>query len=257
MPDLTVSPVTQQLTVSPSGVTVTNATIYTPDRFDPSVAAELYSDFTCDLSPFSVCTGTQGNQGSSSYGFNDPVFPGYGVLNLNCVGQQGARVGVYATETDGVAIVERTRTYGGGCAYDWKARVRFQIGLQYQRAICGLALTHGPPSTTLIVDTGAAFVARGSSSNWACVIASANVMTEVATAYSVDTMRTLRITIDAAGTVVRFFIDGVLVHSAAPAWDQNTLLAWGIEVRDKATGGSGSAAIMDVDYMWLKATSAR
>lgn len=257
MPDLIVSPTTQDLTVSPTGVTVTNATIYTPDRFDPAVAAEFYSDFTCDVSPFSVCTGTQGNPGSSSYGFNDPVFPGYGVLNLSLAGQQGARIGVYATETDGTAVVERTRTYGGGCAYDWKARVRYQLGALYQRAICGFALTHGPPSNTLIVDTGAAFIARGTSGNWACVIASANVMTETATAYSVDQMRTLRMTIDAAGTIVRFYIDGNLVHSAAPSWDANTLVSWGIELRDKATGGSGSTAIMDVDYMWLKATSAR
>ena len=257
MADYVISPTVNTLTVSPTTITVTSDA--TPDvaRFDPSASAELYSDFVADVSPFSVCTGSAGSSGTSSYAFNDPPSGGFGLLNLLLAGLQAARIGVYASNTDGVATVSRTRTYGDGWSYDWKARVRYLTGLQYQRAVCGFNLTHGPPSTTLIVDTGAAFVARGSSGTWSCVMADANVMTETATTYSVDQFRTLQITLDGAGDLVRFYIDGTLVHSAVPGWDENTLVSWGVELRDKASGGSGSTAQLDVDFMHLKATATR
>lgn len=257
MADIVISPVVNQLTVSPTVIAITSDPTPAVAQFDPSGSAELYSDFICDATPFSVCTGTTASSGTSSYSFSDPLTVGFGQINLSLAGVQSARIGVFATSTDGVANVARNRTYGDGWAYDWKARLSYTVGQPYQRAICGFAVTHGPPSTTLIVDTGAAFIARGAGDNWTCVMADANVMTETATSYSVAAMRTLRITLDGAGDLVRFYIDGTLVHSAVPGWDQNTLVSWGVELRDKALGGSGSSGLMSVDFMHLKATATR
>lgn len=239
MPDIVVSPSTISVTVASAAAA----------EWDPKTSVDLFSDFVNDPSPFGISTGTAGNPGSSSYTFTDDE-TSFGRINLSLSGTQGARIGVYAAQAD-TSTVNRARKITDG-ASDFECRMSIVTAVTLQRTIVGLVVTHGPPSTTLIIQDGAAFVAKGASGNWFAVTAASNVMSEVETAYTSASMRNLRITTNAAGTEVRFYIDGNLVRTADVTWDTESSLAWGIEMRDKATGGSGTSGLATADFMRLR-----
>lgn len=245
MPDVTVSPSTVSVTVATASAV----------PWDPSTSVDLYSDFVNDASPFGISTGTAGNPGSSTYTFGGDNGAMFGKINLSLSGTQGARIGVYAAQAD-TANVNRTRLITDG-AYDFKCRCSITTAAALQRTVVGFCVTHGPPSATLIIQDGAAFLANGDTGNWNAVIATGNVMDQVATGYSTAAMRTLRMTTNAAGTEVNFYIDGNLVRTAAPTWDTSSSLAWGFEMRDKQTGGSGTNGLAVIDFMRLQFTIAR
>lgn len=235
--------------VSPSSVSVTVAAA-TAAGFDPKSSVDLFSDFVSDASPFGISTGTVANVGSSSYTFSDNIADAFGLINLQLSGTQSARIGIYAAQAD-TANVNRARKITDG-AFDFECRIGITTAVTLQRTIVGFAITHGPASTTLILQDGAAFVAKGSGGNWFAVTAADNVMSEVETAYSAGSMRDLRIITNSAGTEVRFYIGGNLVRTADVTWDTTQSLAWGVEMRDKATGGSGSNGLAVVDFMRLR-----
>jgi len=244
------------ITVSPSSVSVTVATA-TAASWDPSTSVDLYSDFVADFSPFSCCTGTTGNPGGSTYSFGVDTTPlSFGKVTLSLSGQNVSRIGVYAAQTD-TANVDRARLITDG-AYDFKCRCGITTAATLQRTMVGMFISHVGASSTIIIQDGAAFIARGDAGNWIAAMASDNVMSEVDTSYSTSALRTLRIATNSTGTEVRFYIDGNLVRTATPGWDTGTdRLAWGIEMRDKATGGSGTAALAILDFMRLQLTIAR
>lgn len=242
------------VTVSPSTVSVTVATASSVP-WDPSTSVDLYSDFVADASPFGISTGTQGNPGSSLYTFGGDNGAMFGKINLSLSGTPGARIGVYAAQAD-TSTVNRTRLITDG-AYDFKCRCNVTIAAALQRTVVGLCNTHGPASPTLIIEDGAAFLASGDTGNWNAVIATGNVMDQVATGYSTAQMRTLRITTNAEGTEVKFYIDGNLVRTAAPTWTTTQVLGWGFEMRDKQSGGSGTNGLASIDFMRLQFTVAR
>lgn len=262
MPDVTVTPTVQSVTVTPTVQSVSTSSYVGIVDIDPSVKAFLYSDFNGNCEPFDICTGTVSVPAAGIFNYtnsgSDPVF---GILNLVCPNGNGHRIGVFASDAD-TEDVERTYLVGYG-DYDWSARVTWaQAGEQTMRCIAGMGISHGPADNTVeqkrMLQYGAAFVAYGNSGNWIATIADNNVLSEVDTGIAVAGWHTLRITINAAGTEVLFYIDHALVRTVTSGfWDFANGLAWGVEVRDKKSGGSSADTTVSVDFMKLTYTIAR
>lgn len=258
MPDLIVTPTVQSLTIGDAASISVGAITYAPE---PAVRAFQYSDLNGDCSPFSISTGTSGQPGTATYSYtNNSIDSVFGFIGMVCPAAQGSRIGLFASACT-TSTVDRAYTVGYG-AWDWSARVSYPNGEQTMRVIAGMGASHGPPDSTsgqkLMLSNGAAFVAYGASGNWIATIADDNNLTEHDTGIPVSEWHTLRITIDAAFTQVLFYVDGSLAYTATSGfWDTQNLLAWGVELRDKKTGGSSGPATINVDYMSLSYTIAR
>lgn len=262
MPDVTVTPTVQSVTVTPTVQSVSTSSYVGIVDIDPSVKAVLYSDFNGNCEPFDICTGTVTQIGTSTFSYtNSATSAVLGYIDMVCPKAQGSRVGVFAADAD-TQDVDRTYTAGFG-AWDWSARVQFALGDQPQRVIAGFGISHGPADTTVeqkrMLQYGAAFVAYGNSGNWIATIADNNVLAEYDTGISSSVWRTLRITINADCTEIGFYVDNALVHTVTSGfWDtSSTTLAWGVELREKKSGGSANDSRVLVDFMKLTYTIAR
>ena len=264
MPDVTVTPTVQSVTVTPTVQSVSTSShvgVAAAD-IDPSVKAFLYSDFNGNCEPFDICTGTATQIGTATFSYtNSASIAVLGYLDMICPKAQGSRVGVFAADAD-TTDVDRTYNVGYG-AWDWSARVQFALGDQPQRVVAGFGITHGPADTTVeqkrMLQYGAAFVAYGNSGNWIATIADNNVLTEYDTGISSSQWRTLRIAINAAFTEINFYVDHALVHTVTSGfWDASAnTCAWGVELREKKSGGSLTDSRVLVDFMKLTYTIAR
>jgi hypothetical protein len=249
---------TQEVTVTPTVQSVSIASGIPQQAIDPTREMFLYSDFIADISPFGSSTGTAANASSGIITFENSTSGAsiFGYANLRTNGTQGSRCGVFAaygTTTD----VQR-RTLVGSGAYDFTARVLFSnASATTQRVIVGLGLSHGPAGANML-QYGAAFVAYGNAANWIATTAENNVLSELDTGKSSGAWRTLRLTINAAGDEYKFYIDGELVRTVTGTpFDPLIQLAWGVELRDKAVGGTLTDADVLIDFMALKYTIAR
>jgi len=260
VPSVTVDNTTETVTVNTTAVTISSPT-FTTQYPDPTTAAFLYSDFLGNCEPFDICYGTAGQPDTGTWSYQVNAITDFGSLQLLLPAAQGTRVGVFAADADGTDV-DRNTQLGYG-AFDFTARVKF-VGTaeQTQRVIVGFGISHGPPDTTvgqkLMLQFGAAFVCYGGGGNWIATVADSNTLDEVDSGVAVDVYHTLRITTNASGTLINFYIDGNLIRSGAPTFDPSTTLGtWGAEARDKKTGGSTNAVTLSLDYMALKYTIAR
>jgi hypothetical protein len=225
--------------------------------FDPFTASIMYNDFMADLSPFQASTGTAANPDSALVDFGNTASSSiFGKADILIQAEQGARGGIFAsrgTNTD----VQRS-TVLGECAYDFKARVLVsETAVQTQRTIVGVGLSHGPVDATAeqkqMLQHGVAFLAYGGTANWIATLANNNTLSEVDTGFSCAEWRSLRITINADASVIRFYVDDALVRETNSSFiDLAQTLAWGVEGRDKKSGGSTNSFTLSVDFMYLK-----
>lgn len=239
-------------------------------QFEPSKGIYLYSDFSGNIAPFCICTGTSGSPNSSTFTMvSSMTTKAFGELRLNLAASAGARIGVFAsTCTLASAIgtfsnstysdsnvspttIDRLN-YFTDMPYDFEARVQVvNLGGQYQRVGAGFYISHGPASTTNFVADGAAFVSTNNG-EWKCVVASSNVQVETSTGYSATVYRRLRIKTDPNANLIQFYIDDQLVHSAAPTWDTANLgICWGVEIREKGSSNY-VGGLVSIDYMKLE-----
>lgn len=248
---------TQEVVVSQStNSVVLNGGVPVRD-FDPFTASIMYNDFMADLSPFQASTGTAGNPDSATVDFNNSSGASiFGRADILIQAEQGARGGIFASR--GTNIDVQRSTVLGQFAYDFKARVLMpDSAVQTQRTIVGVGLSHGPADATVeqkqMLQHGVAFVAYGGSGNWIATLANNNTLSEVDTGFVCASWRSLRITINADATVIRFYVDDTLVRETDSSFiDLAQTLAWGVEGRDKKSGGSTNPFTLSVDFMYLK-----
>lgn len=247
----------QSVTVTPTVQSVSIASGIPQQAIDPTREMLLYSDFVADISPFGSSLGSTANPSSASITFDNSVASStFGYANIAVNGTQTARGGIFAafgTTTD----IQR-RTLVGYGAFDFSARVQFnQASATTQRVIVGLGLSHAPVGSTML-QHGAAFIAYGNSGNWIATTASDNVLSEVDTGIACLNWVSLRITVNAAGTEYKFYANGTLIRTVTGnPFDPSISLAWGVEGRDKASGGTGTTMQVLVDYMALRYTISR
>lgn len=264
MPDLTVTTTTQSLTLSTAPVTVDKAYnfVYSGTDFDPSESSRMFSEFLGSASPFSFSTGTTANPSSGSYLFeNSTAAHGFVVLSVN--GTQNSRIGVFASAAS-TSDVSRT-TYIGYGAWTFKARAYIQQATQQQRCIVGVGVSHAGVDNsndqTLMLQHGIAFVSYGSTGTWIATLADNNQLTEIATDVPVTAngFTTFEIILSADGLDLTMKINDSVVYESSdgPFFDYANGVAWGIEMRDKKSGGSNTAGIVNVDYMDLNYTKTR
>jgi hypothetical protein len=250
--------VTQSVTVTPTVQSVSIASGIPQQAIDPTREVYLYSDFIADVSPFGASTGSQGNPSSAVITFDSSTVENvYGYASIAVDGEAGARGGIY-TAPSSTSQTLRNVLVGQG-AWEFIARVQFnQAAATTQRVIVGLGISHGPAGDTML-QYGAAFTAFGNQANWQAAIADANVVTTVDSGVTANSWATLRITVNAAGDEFKFYANGTLVRTfTGTAWDYaSALVNWGVECRDKAVGGTGTTAIVLVDFMAVRYTIAR
>lgn len=262
MSGITVTPSVQSITVSPSSQSISLSSAAATGKIDPSARCYLYSDFIADPSPFSICTQTGSNPTGGSYLFSsDAALACYGILSMQIDGTQQSRVGVYASYATG-STIDRSTKLGSG-SWDFSARVNISSAMPAtQRVIAGVGLSHGTVDTTptqkLMLANGAAFVAYSGSGNWFATLSNSNALDEVDTGIAVSGFHTLRITVNSDASEIKFYIDGTLVRTTDSSFlDLSIGLSWGVELRDKKSGGTGTQATAQVDFMALEYIIAR
>jgi hypothetical protein len=249
---------TQEVTVTPTVQSVSIASGIPQQAIDPTREMYLYSDFIADVSPFGATTGSAINPSSAVITFDSSTAQSvYGYASIAVDGEASARGGIFTAPSSTTQTLRNVQVGQG--AWEFIARVQFNsASATTQRVLVGLGISHAPAGSTML-QYGAAFTAFGNQGNWQASVADNNVVTDVDTGVSSASWNTLRITVNAAGNEFKFYANGVLVRTfSGTAWDYaNNLVNWGVECRDKAAGGTGTTAILLVDYMAVRYTIAR
>lgn len=242
---------------------ITEQFIRSQDAYDPAEVARFYSDFTGTLEPFVPCTGTVGNPTGGNYAYSSEGDGSFGVLTLTTFGTaSGGRSGIYATDVTGNVTVNRKFVFGTG-QVRFKARCVYTTAPQTSRVVMGCAATHAGFDVSggkLMMQYGIGFLAYGSEGNWIATTANNNVLTETDTGVPVDQWSTLEIILSADGNTATWLVNGVVKRTSTngPFFDYDfNLCAWGIELRDKLSGGSGTQTQINIDYMLLERTVSR
>lgn len=243
---------------------ITEQFIRSQDAYDPAEVARLYSDFTGTFDPFTFSPGTTNVPSGGIYSWAAGDANSFGVITIATVGtSSGCRAGLFATDIDSNGTnVNRRFVFGTG-QVRLKARCVFGIGPQTSRVVVGCAITHAGNDVSggkLMMQYGVGFVAYGISGNWIATTADNNVLTETDTGVPVSQWSNLEIIVSADGNTATWLIDGVVKRTSTngPFFDYGfNTCAWGVEIRDKLAGGSGSSSQFSIDYMLVERTASR
>lgn len=258
MPDVTVTP-------STTSVTVAGATqVLVPSQ--PYESSTMFSDMVGNAYPFNTVVGTAANQSGGLISFTGAATDSWGICAM-AVGTYGgqARAGIHAAPTASGAV---TRFYNWGLGnFDISTRCVITQAASTLRTFFGYGVTHGPDDTSVgqrfMLADGAGFVAYGNSGFWELQINYTTLdedtgerilheSTVVSTA-SPNDWHNLRLVVTDGPTSVRWYIDEVLVREMTSNFPPIvSSVDPGIEIRDKAAGGTGTLGICSVD--WMKVT---
>lgn len=260
MPDVTVTP-------STTSVTVAGATqVLVPSQ--PYESSTMFSDMVGNAYPFNTVVGTGANPSGGLISFTGATEGNWGTAAM-AVGTYGgqARVGIHAAPT-AAGQVSRIQNWGLG-NFDMSCRCIITQGATTLRTFFGYGVTHGPDDTSVgqrfMLADGAGFVAYGISGYWELQYNYTTIdedtgerilheSTVVSTASPTD-YHNLRFVVTDGPTSLRWYIDEVLVREVTSNFQpiaSGTGVTPGIEIRDKAAGGTGTLGICSVD--WMKVT---
>lgn len=255
--NVTISETTNTVTVADN---VSTAIIRAATAQLDSGSSVLFSDFASGNTtlPFLGVNGTVGNPTGGSINYSSDIFnTGIGAAGIGVFGTStGCRAGIFAS-SGSETVVERGFKLNIFPKTRLKTRGYLNPAPQTVRVIVGYGSSHATSDVlggTLMLQYGVAFVAYGSSGNWIATTADNNVLTEIDTGISSESLRELEIVISDYGNSAKWLIDGVVVREATGPFfaDPAQGLAPGIEIRDKLAGGSSIACSYYTDYLLVE-----
>lgn len=243
---------------------VTEQFIRSQDAYDPAEVTRLYSDFTGTFNPFTLSLGTTANPTGGTYQWGAGDLISFGIITISTVGtSSGCRAGLYATDLDSSGTTVNRRYLLGSGNARLKARCSYGVGPQTSRVVVGCASMHVGNDVSggkLMMQYGVGFVAYGNGGNWIATSADNNVLTETDTGVPSSQWSNLEIILSADANTATWLVNGVVKRTSTngPFFDYElNACAWGIEIRDKLAGGSGSSSQLSIDYMLVERTASR